>query len=579
MCAELQERLLSSKDPSSAIFDETEAFYDIIEKLHDTISLPSDVMLPLTALAQNCGYTFSRITQSILDILVQHLSKCMDEHKEIIPQILESIAKYIHRTNFHSLFEKIVVEMPSLPDYFLLELLELPLNLILTIFQQEESRTVIFTQCRPIFHRIVLRTINDFITDPLKLDFFLNSIRTRIQRKQCIEDEIVPREFEFFINLQGERLSDKHSEICKDAKNKLLEFCCRQQVLYQDVCCILRDIWEKTDNALLPALRLELAATILDWRTDPAHDLALAIFDFFDDQSFSNSKVYPTINSTEAKFISSDPCFIFLLYCIFLKNLITRITKETYIPFDERGECKLLLRLIDPTSKVSNLEDFANYLESFYITLDLYDPEDELVQTLKSNLAKTIHKSQKLSNLLIFCGQQLIERRQDQTLMEIGLSYAIKNSNNQNNGTNDGMNDSSGSNVEPDLILAHVMLTHLNDTGFIENLVPSNDIYNDGLNVCIDKRLEILFIWSLNNNNILLYFLALLLRRTQIIEKNADRREESPVKELQTVRYWLENIREEIKKGVIRLEPVARSILQALITSVNNAERIFDGPE
>ncbi|KAK8834878.1 hypothetical protein M9Y10_025280 [Tritrichomonas musculus] len=549
---DLPEKLLSSKDPSKILLEQGGSFYNLIEKLHQFTSLPDELMTPIIEVGHICEFNFYRITQPLLKSLVQKLEECIDDYPDMIPEILESLHPYLNCSNFYSLFEKIVVKMPSLPDYFLLSLVELPSDQLLEIFPSHQSRAVIFLKCRPIFHRLVFTIINEFVDDPINLDRLLNSIKLIIPKKPAIDD--FSHEFDFHINIHGMKgrsntLRNLHNELCENAKDQLLDLCCEKADLYQEICCILRDLWEKTGNPLYAALRVEIGSQNLTWRQDPILSLSKWIFAFLSSHSLSNSDFPPSIDSKDASFVTNDPLFQYLIYCLFLRLLVIRVSKNTYIQFNKREESGIILPILYPHLSPVQIEDFANYIEAYYVASDLFeDPSCEESNSLRSLLAEMVEKDNCFSNLLLFCGQQLIQRRQDQTIIDM-----IANIPNIDT-------------LKPDIIIAHVMIMHLTDAGIAE--VTSSDIPSD-INICVDKRLKIIFNWSKFNHSIRLYFIALLEKRSRellkivISSKNEssggqkDEKEPFYMNEFNAIEKWINLIYEQFDD----LDEIENSIL------------------
>lgn len=552
---ELEEKLLSSKNPSEHLLEEGGSFYQLIEKLHQNSVLSEEVIMPLIEIGQVCGFNFYKITQPLLKSLVLSLEKSIEEYPSQIPQILEAIHPYLNCIPFYSLFEKIVLNMQSLPDYFLLELIELPSKQFLEIFPNMQSKSIIFHKCKPIFHRLLFQTINDFASDYSILDQFLVSIKLVIPRKPAIED--FSQEFNYYFNLVNSKsrassLKDLHNEICDTAKNTLLNLCCESDDLYQEICCILRDLWEKTSNPLYAALRLEISYENLPWRSDPILQLSRWIISFLDNFSIISKESPPPVDSKDAIFVLNDPHFQYLLYCVFLKAIVVRVSKVDYVPFNKRDESRNIIQFFFPqatSTQIEIFEDFANFIEAYYVSIAIYeDSTSDESETIRSYLSEIILKDDKLCNLVLFCGQQMIQRRKDQSLLDLIVDVIQKQNENgdeEENKTKNGFLDS------PNLIIAHVMMTHLSYSGLAE--------IGSGMNDSVEKRMNILFSWSKINRSIRVYFISLLVKRSKdvlgqaIAYKNDQSRqkeeEEKPpfyMKEYDIIKEWLNRVFDEI---------------------------------
>ena len=110
------------------------------------------------------------------------------------------------------------------------------------------------------------------------------------------------------------------------------------------------------------------------------------------------------------------------------------------------------------------------------------------------------------------------------------------------------------------------MIMHLTDAGIAE--VTSSDIPSD-INICVDKRLKIIFNWSKFNHSIRLYFIALLEKRSRellkivISSKNEssggqkDEKEPFYMNEFNAIEKWINLIYEQFDD----LDEIENSIL------------------
>lgn len=567
---DLQKELLSSNNPTEVLFEQGGSFYELIEKLHQSESLPDQIMIPIIEIGQICGFNFLKITQPLLKTLVSTLEQYIDQSPEKIHEILDVLLPYLNCPPFYSLFEKIVLNMPSLPDDFLLSLTELSSEQLLAIFPTQQSKAIIFLKCKPIFHRLLFKTINDFVDDPLNIDQFLNSIRIVVPKKPVIED--FSQEFNFYINLQNARsrtssLKDLHNDICENAKNSLLNLCCESFDLYQEICCILRDLWEKTGNSLFAALRIEISYENLPWRQDPIFQFSRWIFNFLSNYSIINTNPSPPIDTKDALFAMNDPLFQFLLHCVFLKSLVTRISKNNYIPFNKRDDSRNLVQILYPQVSPTQIEDFANYIEAYYVAIAIYDDtSSDESNSLKLYISDLIEKEDKFCNMILFCGQQMILRRKDQSFLDIVFDLIQKRSGSEIETDNNYFMNS------PNLIVAHMMMSHLSYYGLVEKGTTKGD--------SIDKRMNILFKWSKINHSIRKYFISLLVKRSNEVLKMAisvknDRsrqvdNDEPPfyMNEYEIVNKWMNKVLDEFED----LELIDNAMLE---TTNNNLETVL----
>ena len=485
MSGDFLEEILSAKDPSAALLESDCSFIELIQKLQENNSLSKDHLNPLIL---STNQRFSSLVFPILNNLIGQLIILLDERHDLAPQILESLQVYIHRKTFHSLFDKIIQVMQPTSESFLLFLCELPSDEVLDIFQSEKSRVIIFTQCSPIFHKVVFKVIHDFVSDIPLLFNFLDAIETNTEKSL------------FDFRMKGRQLSERRQDIRRVARTQLITYCYEKDVLYYDICTILRDMWEKTGNFYLASLRLELA---LDWKKDPICGLAESIFQFL---SFQEVKYTPSKDFlSERQFISYDPHFIFYGYCKFLKGISDRISRENYLSFQDRGDIAKFLSILDPLSDFKTLEDFANYIEAFYIAEEIKSPDDQEFLEIQNALANIIKNSSRLAHLTLFCGEHLIEKKQNQSLMKIAID-ALK----------------SQTDTYPDLISAFTIMMHLSKSGLVEDNLGTNSRKKYKSNVYVNERIELLYQWSLDNSLIRMLFLSLLAKRKDFSDEDSD---------------------------------------------------------
>lgn len=546
---DFQQEILSSKNPGETLHEKGGSLYEIIQKLHseflDNI-LPSSVIMPLIRVAEIDGTHNSKINKGILDKVVEALLSHMEKNPDQVPKILSSIYLYIHQNKFYKIFEKIVCLIPELPDYFLLELCVQPISTITQIFVSPESRTNLFLKCRPLFHKFILNTIDPFVNDPLSLDKLLNSIKITIPKNSSFDS--FSDVFKFYINLQELRqqtLSQYHSSLCSETANLLLSSC-GNAVLSQQLFVVLRDMWEKTGNPLYAALRLELGN--LNSRNDPIRQFSRDIFDFLKRQTSENSSLQPIFDLKDKLFVLQDPIFVFLLYCVFLRSLFSRVDKGVYCPFDERKDCKLLLQFIAPTCDFSILENFANSLEAFYVLMAINDKDNKDKNEILASLTEIANESPDLCRLLLFCGQHVLHKIQDSRLIDIPLDIEIAHGDELF--------------IQPDIVVAQFLIQNVSNYGCSGVLLDEN---GDSANVC-DKRLRLIYKWSKINHNIRLYFIALLLKRASYISK-IDSRSELNNPEIEVVAKWVDLIRKFVDLDEIE---------QSMLASIDKQMRLDD---
>ncbi|KAH0793868.1 hypothetical protein GPJ56_002213 [Histomonas meleagridis] len=383
-------------------------------------------------------------------------------------QILQVIHPYIHQRFLSKLFQEICEVSPSIPDYFLFELFELPPSIFDNIFTSAKSRLSIYSQCKPIFIRSVLTTINEFCCNPLNLDLFLNNIRTRVTQKKN-EDGVKVRNFS--TSKLNPQLSEFHHSICSEPIEKLLSIAGEQLHFYQEICSILRDIWEKTGNSLTASLRLELAFKSQQTQfKDPLLPFAKSIFNLFDSGKPNyleqNFRALP-----DFRFITYDPLLRFYLYCEFIRRTFERIKKCRYEPYENRTEQNKFLFLLTPMMQDEEREDLSNNIEAIFIAFDLGEPRfSECLDALQ----KDTKVNDESSHLIMFVGQLYLELHDSPALIEIA----------------------SNENVAPDVIVGYLMMRWLALMGLTDASAHS--------------MLRLIICWARKDRFILSYLLALL---------------------------------------------------------------------
>lgn len=567
---ELQEKLLSSNNPSEILLEEGGSFYELIQNLHQSASLPDELMMPLIKIGQTCGFNFTKITQPLRDNLISTLGELIVNSPGKIPQILDELHPFLNCTPFHPLFEKIVLNIKTLPDYFLLDLLELPSEKFLSIFPTQQSKSIIFHKCKPIFHRLLFKALNEFAGDPSILDQFLVSIKMVIPKKPVNDD--FSQEFNYYLNFQNleknniPNLKNLHNQICKTSKDSLLDLCCKSDDLYQEICCILRDLWEKTGNPLYAALRIEICYDEnITWRSDPIQQLSRWIFSFLSDDSIIDSVSPPYIDSKDAFFALNDLHFQFLLYCLFLKHLVLRVSEKNYITFNERSKSRNIVRILYPQVSDTQLEDFANYIEAYYVTIAIYDdPNSDESEAIRSYLSDIINNNDQFCDLMLFCGQQMIQRRKDQSFLDMVVQLIQKQKETESENKNDWFMNT------PNMIIAHMMLSHLSYSGLVE--IESGD--------SIDKRMNILYDWSKICHSIRTYFISLLAKRSYDVHDMANAfkdpshqkdTEELPLylKEFDVIKKWTNKIWDDYGKD--GLDSIENAMLETTDNNLKEA--------
>jgi hypothetical protein len=415
---DLRRRLAAAQDPVAEFRKEGGSFVHLIDRLHDFSSqkvsfLSDDFLIPLTAIAEELDKPFDTITQPILHRLVDVLIENIRRKPQHLEALLHQLHPFLHNPVFCRIFEEIVLLLKPLPDYFLLELLQLPPPSFSSVFPAGSPALFpLFSQSRPLFHRVVLSEIEHFCLDPIPLDTLLNSIRVRVKPRRQNRIKASSIDFSFSIRVEGRQtLSRKHHEVCSGCVKALLEYCCNSQLLFDELCCILRDLWERTQNPLLCALRLELgfASQTNDNLTDPTKDFAVTAFHFCDDNSgFSRRDAVG--GGRNIRFAAADPLLRYLLYCVMLRNVLTRVSKREYVRFDERDNLNIILQSLAPGTPMERLEDIANNIEAMMLAAELARPSDDIVADLKRDASAAPH-------VLMFAGFYLLVSRSDGALL------------------------------------------------------------------------------------------------------------------------------------------------------------------
>jgi hypothetical protein len=469
----------------------------LVRDLPHSPYLPDDLLIPVNALASECRIGIDKIQEPVLARLVRCLIDAIKSRTQDIPKILEVIHRFIGNPVFSRVFENIVMYSRAIPDYFLLELLELRIDEICEIFASPASRLPLFTQCQPLFHRAVFTIIDGFCSNFLNLDALLNSIRTTYEQKHVSQVGVGRREFSYYINLKGISLSQHHHEICGQAAKDLIELCCECQGLFDDLCCILRDLWERTLHPLLSALRLEIAynsqshgVSIASGRSsktvisDPFEQLSFKIFEFFDTRSSFpiNEWMSEKIGHSDLIFIARDPLLRYLMLCLAFSNIIERLHLRVYRTFDDRNDLDSIMRILLPTSSLETLEDVANNIEAAFLAFDFGIHVDDIVE----ELLKEAVGSEDVGHLVLFLGLQFIRSRQNPNLILEAAKIR----------------------TAPDVVVALKICECLSLRGLV----------GQGAKALLD----LLVGWSRDDRHVLFYFLALLIKMANSTRDDKD---------------------------------------------------------
>jgi hypothetical protein len=472
--SELRWRLAAAQDPVAEFRKEGGSFVHMIGRLHDFSSqqvsfLSDDFLIPLTGIAEEFDKPLDTITQPILHRLVDVLIDNIHRKAQHLDGLLDQLHPFLHNPIFCRLFEEIVIGLRPLPDYFLLELLELPPDSFSAVFPAG-SRALfpLFSQSRPLFHRVILSEIEHFCLDPIPLDALLNSIRVRIKPRRQNQIKASSVDFSFSVRVDGSQtLSRRHHELCSECVKALLEFCCNSQLLFDELCCVLRDLWERTQNPL--RLELGFASQTNDSLVDPVKDFAVVAFHFCDDSS-AFSRRDAVSGGRDIRFAAADPLLRYLLSCVMLRNVLTRVSKREYIRFDERDDLDIVLHCLAPGTPMERLEDIANNIEAMMVAAELARPSDDIVADLARDASAAPH-------VLMFAGFYLLVSRSDDTLL------------------------SAVADAPPDVVAAVLIAKWLLAMG----LSAPN----------ADPLLRILLRWSKDDRSIFLYLIALFERMGQ----------------------------------------------------------------
>lgn len=478
-------RLMVSKDPARTLCDESGDFHELIEKLHHFTYIPDDILIPLNAISDSCGIPLRNSTQTMLNKLCEVLIQQISQNPSIIPKVLESMHEYLYRSNFSTIFEQIVLKIGIIPDYFLIQLLELPIGRFTNIFKNNEALQKLFSQCRPLFHHVIINTIEEFCSNPLNIDIMLNTIRIRNFHPRPFDYSFNEKEFSFKINLRSNpnsSLTDHHNSIVRTVAKTLFNYCCKTQVFYTELCTILRDIWEKTGNPLLSSIRLQIGSIVqtIPQISDPIQGFCTSAFSFFD--RLSGLKYYP---EPDAIFASRDPILQYLLYCKFTANMFDSIEKRDYTPFDNRGEHSTIVGVLIPYISKDEMEDISNNIEAYYISsimnLENIRSEDavqigekekgfqRIVKETTQDLYKFANDKDDAAHLIMFVGLQLMICRNKPSLLRTALSVPK---------------------LSPNIVLGYLLTRYMTETKLDEQII------------------EVLSNWSSIDHTIMLYTLA-----------------------------------------------------------------------
>ena len=517
--ASLGYKLVAASDKRAVFNDHSDTeVMDLIDELQKFKFIESDVWEPLNAIAHTLNVPIKKVTESILGRVSRDLQEAIRNSQERdCTKLLNLVRPFIHNTNFSKIFECIVshAARDGLPDWFLSELLEIPTETILNVFSSDEARHVLFVQCRPLFHKIVYGVIERVCLDPMKLDMLLNSIQCDAYEAPKKDGRIAKYNFRANIGDAG-RLSKYHHEVMnqEDRCSNLLLICCEDQGLYNELCCILRDLWERTKNPLLCAVRLEIGYMVesapgKQKLSDPVHRFCKAVFDCLDGQSGSYAQDLMN-DSAEAVFIASDPMLRLVCFARILQRIFVRLSSDGYLAYAKRPE-QVLLSLLCPGSSPELLEDTENYIEAIYLALEMALPPDELSKDLDE--LKNCSQQGNVINMILFAAQHILDSRHDVRILEEILAPDQSFNPKEISDLIDELERSGGEtrdkvyllqvlrktgNCPPDICIAFIMSQYLS----------YKDITGDHSTLVM----ALLVRWSRTDRCILLYVLALLKR-------------------------------------------------------------------
>ena len=423
--ASLGYKLVAASDKRAVFNNNSDtAVMDLIDELQKFKFIEPDVWEPLNAIAQSLDVPIKKVAESILGRVSRDLQEAIRNSQERdCTKLLNLVRPFIHNTNFSKIFECIVshAARDGLPDWFLSELLEIPTETILNAFSSGEARHVLFMQCRPLFHKIIYGVIERVCLDPMKLDMLLNSIHCDSSEAPKKDGKIAKYMFRLNIGDAG-TLSKYHHEVMNqdDIRSNLLLLCCEDQGLYNELCCILRDLWERTKNPLLCALRLELGYLVetapgKQKMSDPLHRFCKAVFDCLD-RPTGNASQDLMNDSAEAVFIASDPMLRLVCFAGILQRISIRLSGGGYVAYASRQAEQVLLSLLCPGSSPALLEDTENYIEAIYLALEMKLPPDEMSKYVDA--LKNCSQQGSVINLVLFAAQHILDSRHDVSILE-----------------------------------------------------------------------------------------------------------------------------------------------------------------
>ena len=248
-------------------------------------------------------------------------------------------------------------------------------------------------------------------------------------------------------------------------------------MFYQETCCILRDLWEKTMYPLYSAVRLELAFCFKDEQqiNDQIRSFATSIFSFFNqgklDFDISIMEISPDLI-----FVTYDPLLRFILSCEFVSRTFERLNKCSYEPYDKRIEQNKFLTLLTLTMKDEEREDLSNNLESIFIASEI---NEQIFNDDLNDLKNQANSNDEAAKLILFVGELYMELCFSPILIKSVIDSNV---------------------LLPDVVSGYLMSKWLYLLGLKDESAP----------VIIDLLVK----WS-SNRNILLYFLALLDKRSE----------------------------------------------------------------
>jgi hypothetical protein len=475
-------RLSRAGDVFREFSKQSGSFSSLLDDLHRVSCMPPDVLGPLAAIAQQSNQPFDRITYQILNSLREVLLRTMDDPStpaETIRVLLASLLPYIRNSALFPVFERIVLKLNPLPDDFLLELVSLSREAFSEMFHSESPALLpLFSQCRPLFQRVVLREIDLFCEDMGTLDAFLNAVLTTIEVRRQSQPGSDSQEFSFRTNaalLKDQTLSARHHDLCRRRAEQLLAFCCDNRVFFEELCCILRDLWERSRNPLLAALRLELGfASQTRSVQDPIRVFAVGAFEFCDTRMLT--KIDCTAEHPDIVFASHDPMLRALLHCTLLANVLERVRMRKYCPYAERGGLGILLRLLVPGAGEEELEDLANNIEGMFIAVEVGKYIEEICEDLQRDAVR----NEFARRIILLFGYHFVVTRSDTRLFGIARDTG----------------------VEPDIGLAVPMMRRLADVGLG---VPNSDVI-----------LELLIAWAQEDRFVRIYLLAMFEKLSRV---------------------------------------------------------------